>query len=167
MEGLEKFIQGLTWRTAQIGQIALAGVVFIIVGNIIMRQFWRPIAGTVEIVEILGAVLLAMGIAHCAVKKGHIAVGILVEKLSELKEALVESVTNFIAFIFISLLAWETLVYGAKMMERGYTTGHLLIPLYPFIFLVGIGFVMLAIVLLLEVIKCLIAVAVLKGSEKQ
>ncbi len=167
MEVLEKFIRELTWKTAQIGQVALAGVMFIIVANIITRQFGRPIAGTVEIVEILGAVLLAMGVAYCAVKKGHIAVGVLVEKLSERKEAIVEGTVNFIAFIFIGLLAWETLVYGTKMMERGYTTGHLLIPLYPFIYLVGFGFVMLAVVLLLEVIKCLVAAAVLKGSEKQ
>lgn len=167
MDVLEKLIRGLTWKTAQIGQVALAGTMVIIVANIIMRQFWRPLAGTVEIVEILGAVLLALGVAHCAVKKGHIAVGVLVEKLSERKEAIVESAVNFIALIFVGLLAWETLVYGSKMMGRGYTTAHLLIPLYPFIYLVGFGFVMLTVVLLLEVIKCLVAAAVLKGSEEQ
>ena len=167
MEGLEKIIRALTWKTAQIGQVALAGVMFLIVANIIMRQIYRPIAGTVEIVEILGAVLLSMGVAYCAFKKGHIAVGFLVEKLSERKEAVVESVVNFIALIFVGMLAWETVVYGIKMMERGYTTGHLMIPLYPFIILVGFGFFMLAAVLLLEVIKCLVAAAVLKGSEKQ
>ncbi|MDO9574568.1 MAG: TRAP transporter small permease [Candidatus Contubernalis sp.] len=167
MESLEKLVRGLTWRTAQIAQVALAAVMFVIVANIILREFWRPLPGTVEIVEILGAVLLALGVANCAVKKGHIAVGVLVDKLSPRKEALVESAVNFVALIFISLLAWETLYYAGQMMRRGYSTAHLLIPLHPFIYLVGFGFVMLAVVLLLESVKCLVAFSTYKGSEEE
>ncbi len=167
MESLEKLVRGLTWRTAQIAQVALAAVMLVIVANIILREFWRPLPGTVEIVEILGAVLLALGVANCAVKKGHIAVGVLVDKLSPRKEALVESAVNFVALIFISLLAWQTIYYAGQMMRRGYTTAHLLISLYPFIYLVGFGFVMLAAVLLLESVKCLVAFSTFKGSEEE
>ncbi len=166
MDFFDKFVRKLTLRTAYIGQAALAGVMFVIVANILLRRIWKPLPGTVEIVEILGAVLLALGVAYCAVTKGHIAVGVLVEKLSDRKEAVVESVTSFISLFFIGLLAWETMVYGSKMMEKGYTTAHLLIPLYPFIYLVGFGFIMLALVLLMDFVKSLMAIVILKGSEE-
>ena len=39
------------------------------------------------------------------------------------------------------------------MMEKGYETGHLKIPLAPSIFIVSFGFIMLAMVLLLDLIK--------------
>lgn len=163
METLEKVVETLTRWTAYLGQVALAAVMIVIVANIILRTWWRPLPGTVELVEILGAVILSLGVAYCATNRNHIAVGVLVDKLSPRKEGLVECTTSLLSLVFILLLAWESTGYGTRMMARNYTTGHLLIPLYPFIYLMALGFFMLAAVLLRDFLQGI--KTYIKGSE--
>lgn len=165
MNLLDKITAALSWRISQIAQAALVLVMIIIVVNIIMRRFWVPLPGTVELVEILGAVILGLGLAYCQYKKGHIFVSILVKKFPLRVQALVDAFTSLLALIFSSFLSWQLIKYAARMTERGYATGHLDIPIGPFIYIVGIGCIMLAIVLLRDFIKS--AAAAAKGSGKK
>jgi TRAP-type C4-dicarboxylate transport system permease small subunit len=159
----DRFVHALTLRTAQAAQLVLAFVMFIIVGNVISRIWWKPIPGTVELVEMSGAVLLALAVAYTAIMKGHIMVGVLVDRFPPRMQAAADIVVNTIALVFSFLLARETYVFGARMMQRGYTTGHLLLPIAPSIYLVAFGFTMLTLVLFRDLLKAVVAVT--KGSE--
>lgn len=163
MNTFDRFIRALTWRTSQVGQIALAVAMFIIVANVILRIPWKPVPGTVEIVELSGAVLYGMGIAYCAVMKGHIMVGVLVDRFSLRVQAIVDMFTTVIALYFTFILSRELFVFAERMMTRGYTTTNLSLPVYPTIYLVAFGFIILALVLLRDLIKA--AIIVVKGSE--
>lgn len=163
MNLFERFVQALTWRTAQVAQIALVFAMLIIVANVILRVPWKPVPGTVELVEMAGAVLLGMAVAYTAIMKGHIMVGVLVERFSPRVQGIVELVVSIVSLVFASLLAREILWYAVSMMERGYETGHLRLPIAPSIYLVAFGFIMLALVLLRDLIKAVIIVV--KGSE--
>ena len=149
----EKFVHNLTLRTAQAAQLAMVLAMLIIVANIILRIPWKPLSGTVELVEMTGAILLALGVAYTAMTKGHIMVGILVDRFPPRVQGIVDLVITSIALFFSFLLARELLFYAISMMEKGYETGHLKIPLAPSIFIVSFGFMMLALVLLLDLIK--------------
>lgn len=159
----EKFVSALTVRTAQVAQIALFFAMFIIVANVITRIWGKPVPGSVELVEMSGAVLLGMAVAYTALMKGHIMVGVLVERFSPRAQAVVDLFTSAIALIFIYFLSRETFFFGIRMAERGYTTGSLRLPMAPSIYLVGFGFAMLALVLLMDTVKS--AIMVTKGSE--
>lgn len=159
MDFFDRLVQALTWWTAQVGQIILAASMTIIVANILSRLVWKPVPGTVEIVELFGAVMLAMGIAYCAVKKGHIQVDVLVERFSPRVQAAIDVITNSIALFFSGFLAWETIVFATRMMHRGYVTAHLQLPIYPSIYLVAFGFFMLSLVLLSNLIRSVISIA--------
>ncbi|RQD75069.1 MAG: TRAP transporter small permease [Candidatus Syntrophonatronum acetioxidans] len=167
MDYINGFIKTVTAWTARVGQVALAAAMLIIVANIILREIWKPLPGTVEIVEIMGALLLSLGIAYCAVDKGHIAVGVLVDKLPEFREAVVELVVSAISCFFVSFLAWEMASFATSMMHRGYTTGHLHIPLYPFIYVVSFGFLMLSLVLLRDILEAIRGIVLLKGRDNK
>jgi len=150
---LEKFVHNLTLRTAQAAQLAMVLAMLIIVANVILRIPWKPIGGTVELVEMTGAIILALGVAYTAITKGHIMVGILVDRFPPRIRGIVDLVVTSISLFFSFILARELLFYAINMMEKGYVTGHLKIPLAPSIFIVSFGFVMLALVLLLDLIK--------------
>lgn len=160
---LERFVHAITLRTAQVAQAVLAFVMLIIVANVISRIWWKPVPGTVELVEMSGAVLLALAVAYTAIMKGHIMVGVLVERFPPRTQAAVDFVVSAIALVFSFLLARETVVFAARMMQRGYTTGHLLLPIAPSIYLVAFGFAMLSLVLLRDMLKAVMIV--IKGSE--
>ena len=165
IDALERFVRALTWRTAQAAQLAMVFLMMITVINVIIRVPWRPIGGTVELVEMAGAIMLSLGIAYTAIVKGHIMVGVLVERFPKRVQGFVEIVVSSISLFFSLLLAREITSYGLRMMERGYMTGHLGVPIAPSILLTAFGFVMLSLVLLLDLIKAVIIVT--KGRKQE
>ncbi|RQD66655.1 MAG: TRAP transporter small permease [Desulfonatronovibrio sp. MSAO_Bac4] len=150
---LEKTIYTLSKKTSQLAQLALVLVMLVIVSNILLRIWWKPLPGSYELVEILGAVILSMGIAYCAVTRGHVTVSLLVDKLSLRNQALVDLITSTISLIFISSICWGIFKYGNMMHARGLETSILSIPLYPVYYLVASGFAMLSLTALLDIIK--------------
>ncbi len=160
---LERFVQAVSFRTAQIAQVILFSTMLIIVINVIIRIPWKPLPGTVELVEMSGAILLAAAIAYTALMKGHIAVGVLVDRLPVRVQAAVEILTSAVSLLFSSVLARETFLFAMRMSQRGYTTPNLLIPIAPAVLLVAFSFAMLALVLLLSLVKA--AAVLFKGSE--
>lgn len=165
MNYFERFVRTLTWRTAQVGQIALFFCMAIIVTNVISRIPWKPIPGTVELVELSGAVLLGMSVAYTAAMKGHIMVGVFVDRLRPRAQAIFDIVTYGLSLYFSFILARETLVYAGRMMARGYATPNLMLPVYPAIYLVAFGFIMLALVVFKDLLKSIIMAV--KGSETE
>lgn len=163
IQAFEKFVHFITMRAAQVAQVALTFMMLIIVANVIARRWWTPVSGTVELVEMSGAILLAMAIAYTAAVKGHIMVGVLVERFPPKVQGVVDIVVSSVSLYFTFLLARETFVFAGRMMARGYSTGHLQLPIAPSIYLVGLGFAMLALVLLRDIVRAL--VFVVKGSE--
>ena len=156
MVAVEKIVEMLALWTARIAQVALFVVTGIIILNILLRTPWGPLPGTYEMTEALGAVLMGLGVAYCAVMKGHVSVSILVDKFSPRVQALVDTCTNIIAFIFVGAVGRELFHYAGHLQERGYETTQLGLPQFPFYYLVAIGLLMLSIVLLLEVVRSLI-----------
>ncbi|WP_045214721.1 TRAP transporter small permease subunit [Desulfonatronovibrio magnus] len=155
MNRLEKIIYTLAKKSSQFAQAALVLVMLVIVANILMRAWWKPLPGSYELVEILGAVILSMGAAYCAVTRGHVTVSLLVDRLSKRKQAVVDLLTGTVSFIFISIISWGMIKYGKMVFSRGLETASLSIPLYPFYFLLAAGLVMLALTAMLEVFKAL------------
>lgn len=150
---LEKIIYTMAMRVSRVAQLALVAVMAVIVANILMRAWWKPLPGSYELVEILGAVILSMGAAYCAVARGHVTVSLLVDKLSPKKQALVDLFTSLISFVFIAAIGWGLLKYAIMTYKRGLETSILSIPLYPVYFLVAAGLIMLALTALLDIIK--------------
>lgn len=155
MNNLEKIIHTMARRTSQFAQIALVLVMLIIVANIVMRAWWRPLPGSYELIEILGAVILSMGAAYCALSRGHVTLTLFVDKLSLKKQAVVDLSTSLISFVFISAIGWGLLRYATMVYKRGLETSTLSIPLYPVYFLVAAGLIMLALTVLLEFIRAI------------
>lgn len=164
MRELEKFTGRITALFSLLAQFALAAVMFLIVANIIFRRFVAPIPGTVEIVELGGALILGSSIACCLYNGGHIFVDVLVQRLPEKHQKFVDFLGNLFMLILNGLIAWQMYIYGARMLSRGIVTGHLEIPTGPVIYVIAIGFLMMAMVNLTHVLNS--ASFLLRGGKK-
>ena len=159
---LEKTVHAMARRVSHLAQLCLVLVMLIIVGNIVMRAWWKPLPGSYELVEMLGALILSMGAAYCAVARGHVTVSLVVDKLSRRKQAAIDLVTGSISVLFISAIGWGLIKYAKMTFTRGLETPSLSIPLYPVYFLVAAGLIMLAMTALIEVIR---SITILMGKR--
>lgn len=153
MRELERFTGRVTALFSLLAQIALAAIMFLIVANIIIRRFMAPIPGTVEIAELAGALILGSSIAYCLYNGGHIFVDVLVSRMPERRQLLIDFLGNLMMLILNGLIAWQMYVYGARMMSRGIVTGHLELSHAPIIFVIALGFLLMAMVNLTHILN--------------
>ncbi|MFC2045095.1 TRAP transporter small permease [Chloroflexota bacterium] len=104
-----------------------------------------PIPGMVELSRFLLVLAIFMISAYCAVEKGHISVGILVDRMSTKKQGIIDSIMYTIAFVIGSIAVWRTVVKGLHVIEQNPVTTVLRIPEGPFVMIVAFGWTILTI----------------------
>ena len=82
MKTIVSIIHGLSRLMYWIAGLALAGIVFLTVADVILREFKLPIVGTYEIVSLLGAIVIGFAIPQTSLERGHVLMDFLTERLA-------------------------------------------------------------------------------------
>lgn len=129
-------------------------VMTLVVVNVILRAAWSsPIKGTYEYVGYLTALVISLSIAYCAVRNGHIAVTIVMEKSPMAVQKAVSLFLKSISIVFFVYLAWQLSSYAAGLAARGEVSPTTRIAYYPFIYIAAFGVFVLAMVIVNEIIE--------------
>ncbi|MFH1124968.1 MAG: TRAP transporter large permease subunit [Pseudomonadota bacterium] len=134
-----------------VGVTALTLMMLLTAADVLLRYiFDSPITGSYELSEFMMAVLVAFGLAYTAVHKGHINVDLLISKAGPRSQAVINTITALLGVGFFALMAWRIILYAEKIRVDGYTSQSLAIPIYPFVYIVGIGCAILVLVLVIH-----------------
>jgi TRAP-type C4-dicarboxylate transport system permease small subunit len=153
MQTLDKISQFLNRVLVLFGGVFLVGMILLTCGNIISRAVWIPIRGTFELMGFFGAVVTAFALGYTQIKKGHIAVDVLVSTFSKPTKKLVQTINLAAGTFFFAIAAWQITVKATTLMRTGEITETLRIIYYPFTYAVALGCLFLALVLLIDLIK--------------
>jgi TRAP-type C4-dicarboxylate transport system permease small subunit len=156
MTHIERNVSSVSRQMSTVGGGgALVGIAIVVTVNVLIRIGWRPIAGVYELVSFLGGMMIALGVGWCAVEKGNVAIGVLVERFSPRVQAIVRSITTSLSLLIVAIIAWHSVVFGTAVRVRGYASDVLDIPVFPFIYAIAVGFGVLGLVLLIELFNWL------------
>lgn len=153
MKKFEKAVFSVAWLGRGIGKVALVGLTAIAIANIIGRLFHYPIPGAYAYVSLLGCILIAFSMAYCQVRKGHISIGFVMERLPQRGQAVIDSITSVIGVALFMVLAWRCVLLGTEAWEVGLQVGITGLPLYPFAYVIAFGSLLLALVLIVDAYK--------------
>ena len=129
------------------------GVTILTCSNVFLRIFGKPIPGTFELMGYFGAVLTAFALGYTQVRRGHIAVDVLVFKFPGRMRNFLNTINYFICMIFFGLVAWQIVGYAATLHQTGELSETLRIIYYPFTYGVALGCFVLALVFLADFLK--------------
>jgi len=136
-----------------VAAICIAAMTAVVVVNILMRAvLGKPLMGTMDYVNILMALAISLGLAHCALKNGHIAVDYFVEKFPDKVQAIVAILVNLAAIIFWAATVWFMAGYARSMMLTNHLAGTVSIPLYPVAYLTAFGLLALLLVIIIKLL---------------
>ena len=139
-----------------VGGAFLAIMMFLTAADVAMRYFFdMPISGAFDLTEYMMAIIFAFGLPFCAVWKGHIRVDILMERLSEKAQTIITAITMPVSLGLFALIAWQSYRYILIQGESGIVSSVLLIPRYPFVAVLFVGYSCFVIILLADVLKLL------------
>ena len=128
----------------------LAFMIILTCANIFCRLIWLPIRGTFELMGYLGAVITAFALGYTQIKKGHIAVDIVVLGFPPRVRAVLNAINCVICLGFFVIVGWQIWRYATNLWRTGEVTETLRIIYYPFTYAVAVGCFALAFVFLIE-----------------
>ncbi|HLS16826.1 MAG TPA: TRAP transporter small permease [Paenalcaligenes sp.] len=141
MQLFRKVIFSLTTVVRTVALSTMVAMMFFIFFAVLSRQFYRPVIGDIELVQLGMVVLIMFGLAYTEQIKGHISIGIFVDRFPQklqrlldcLGYALTIGVTGLIAYTFVG-------VAQEHQYQMRLSTDLMSIPFYPFDWVIVIGF---------------------------
>ncbi len=133
----------------------LAVMIILTCANIFCRLVWLPIRGTFELMGYFGAVVTAFALGYTQIKKGHIAVDIVVLGFPPRVRAVLNSINCGICATFFVIVGWQIWRYATNLWRTGEVTETLRIIYFPFTYAVALGCFALAFVFLVQLLSSL------------
>jgi len=151
------FERAVTAFSSWFNMMASAALVVMMVltsADVFMRYLSNsPITGTYDLVGLLGAVLAAFAMPYTMLKKGHVAVEIMVQSLSRGKQLIVETLTHLLGISLFSVLVWQAILLSRDMKAAGEVTPTLLLPFYPIVYCMAACFFGLCLAILVDLLR--------------
>jgi len=135
------------------GGVALVALTLLATANVGLRIVRAPVSGTYEIVSFLGAIVTAGALGYTQKRKDHIVVDILSDKFPAPVKRTLDGVSHAVTLALFSIVSWQTFAWGRRLMQTGELSETLKVAYYPFVFLVSLGFAVLALTLLLDLLE--------------
>ena len=146
---LNKALIGL----AGVGLLAMIGLTC---SNIFLRLFGMPVRGTFEMMGFLGATVTAFALGYTQMKRGHIAVDVLINTFSRRTRRFLSVLNNAICMAFFLLVAWQLSKKAHILHQTGEVSETLRIIYFPFTYGVALGCLLLALVFVADLLKPLL-----------
>ena len=152
----EKALSALSLWAIRLGAVILTLMMLLVFTDVFLRYvFNRPISGSVEIVELMMALSIALGMAYTGIVKGHISVELLVSRFSPKAQAALDVFHFLIATIMFLLMGWKTAQQALVASSRHVTTTVLEIPIYPFVWVLSVCAGLLGFVFFLQFLEAI------------
>ena len=146
------------WVNA-LGAVFLLAMMGMIFTEVFMRYLFNaPIEGAFEMVEYMMALVISLSLAYTGSRKGHIGVELLVSRFPERAQAALDVFHFLVCTIFFWLVCWKTAAQAITWGEGGVTSQVLLIPVFPFTWVLAVCAGLLGLVFFLQCIDALIKV---------
>ena len=153
METFEKGIDYLVRILRIIGGFSLAAMMTLTCIDVVMRAFGHPIFGSIDIIQFLAVLVLAAAMPYTQVQRGHVGVSLLVDKMGERGQAIVDMITHLVSLVVFAIVSWEMALYAKELWDKGEVSMTIEIPKYPFLYLVAVCFGILCLVLLVDAVN--------------
>jgi TRAP-type C4-dicarboxylate transport system permease small subunit len=136
-----------------VSMASLAVMLFLDAGDVLGRYFiGRPIKGAEEISEILLPAIVLFGWAYTQSLNRHVAVDLLVDRLSDPARRVIVCFTSFIALIIFSIILWKGAEFALRSWQAGELINTIYIPIAPFQFFTVIGAFFMCLELIAQIV---------------
>ena len=158
MKIIEKLLKFISNRLDDLGSIALLIILLTTTADAIMNNvFGSPFAGGTEIVSSIMPICVFSFLLSTTIKKRHIWIGLLVEKLSFKLQLLARVIVLSILIFLFGLLSYLSLPVVFYSCEIGECTGGTLpVPIWPAKVVILISVILVTVQYVIELINLFI-----------
>ncbi len=155
MLAFEKGVHRLTDLLNLVAGVCLVAMTVLTCADVVLRLFRHPILGTYEIIGFLGATVAGFAMAYTTVKGGHVAVAVVVMRLSPRLQKAIFIITQLLGMVLFALLTWECVKYGNDLRTSGEVSLTLELPFFPVLYGLSLSAFMVCLVLWMDLWRVL------------
>lgn len=115
----------------------------------------KPINPIIELSSFLLVTAVFLLGAYAMFHKGHVTIGMIVDRLSARTQAIMDSITYLMSLGFTILACWQTFVRGTFLIHARQASTILHIPNFPFYYIVGIGWGLFSLAIIMHLVYSL------------
>jgi len=152
-EKIVHFLATATFYVTMVGLSVIAGLTFL---DVCLRYILnKPILGVYDITRVTLIVTVACAFGYTQMIRGNMAIDFLLLKLGQRHRAIVGSVYDGIALCLFLVITVQAFRQGNALRMTGDATETVLIPYYPFVYLIAFNMGVVCLILLLQLVKSL------------
>ena len=134
------------------GGLMIVSLMGITVIDVILRYFFNsPIFGARDVSKLILLTAVALSVAYSARTGGQVSIELFSDMMGPRIIRWTEVFVRFIAIVMLFFLAWRLWVSGLNASEFGEASLALEIPFRPFYFILSLGMLLYAVVLIVEI----------------
>ncbi len=147
--------------------VALLAIMAAVSLDAVLRYaFNRPIVGVLEGVELLLVFAVFASLARTQAEGGHIAIGVLTERLGARGRAGLQIITRLLGLSLFATMTWASggMAWRSWQMDE-FSAGIIAFPVYPSRIMVTLGCFLLCLQLLFELAEAVATVRTSRGGN--
>ncbi len=139
----------MTW----VGVCVITAMMILTCADVVLRYFGYPIRGAYDITRVLGSVIFALPIAYSYIKGYQVAVDSIFRRTPRIVRLIVDSLICLFSMTITSMIAWRAIYLGHDLYIKERVTDTIPIPLWPFVYIMVLGFLVYCLVILAQHVK--------------
>ncbi len=115
---------------AAVAGLAIAAMIVITCVDVVGRRFGYPVPGSYDVIELLGAIVIAGALPYTTACRGHVAVEFLPHHVSPRGRIVLSTLVGLISSALFAFLTWRFIQYGIDLRASGQVTLTLRWPVF-------------------------------------
>ncbi|MFO7600403.1 MAG: TRAP transporter small permease [Candidatus Desulfacyla sp.] len=131
---------------AYVGACSLFGIMCLTTADVVGRYFFNaPILGVFELTEFMVLILIFSFLAYTQFTKTHVSVDLLIALFPKNFRIYIELFNHSLCLILMGLITYMGFSRALELVEFGEASPNLGVPLYPFVFFLVLGCIVMCI----------------------
>ena len=131
--------------------IIFLSVMIVVLIDIVTRAFWTQTLWGFELVGLLLASGIGLGMGYAQLDNHHVRIEIVYSRLPLKARKMIDLVNSTICFIVSVVVSWQLWNLAVQSLRENITTVGVYMPIFYFQYLMFIGFVLLSLQLLVDI----------------
>lgn len=150
--GFARGVEGFFLGVHYISGVFVAVMTVITVIHAIGRYFFaRPVPGLVEMCTFMVIPIIFFAAPYTELQKAHTVIPLVVDLLPGKGKAVLALIMYILYCLVAAIACWQSVLRAGFIKKSGYVSTVLSIPHYPFVFMVALGWLLLAVAALWRV----------------
>jgi TRAP-type C4-dicarboxylate transport system permease small subunit len=149
----EQIMSIVAHKVSWVSYAAIASMMGFVFYDVFARYVGHPTPGSNDVVQVLELIAIPFAMSYTLALRRHPSTLFFIEKLPRRTQEYISLITTFLSLVIFAFVAWSSLALAGRLFENHDGTMTLGIPLYPLVYGITFGSILMCLVLIVHLME--------------